>query len=256
MSATRLLLRLREHDWLAALIELVIVIAGILIALQVSNWNQDRGDRQRGVRYAHRLAAEVATDQRAMDEALAFWTRVGDFGKAAMAHAEHGTLAGGDAWKTAIAYHQASQLFPFELEDTTFVEMRDSGALALIADETLRKRIADYYRMGGAGLRANILYHRPEYRPEVRGLTPWTVQEYIWKSCFRQRNGASQDLIDCASPLSDDEARHLLDAHRASPTLLPRLREWMSVMAVSAIVVEGMTADAESLERALRAVDR
>lgn len=256
MSATRLLRRLREHDWLAALIELVIVIAGILIALQVSNWNQDRVDRQRGARYAHRLAAEVATDRRAMDEALAFWKQVGDFGKAAMAHAEHGTLAGGDAWKTVIAYYQASQLFPFELEDTTFVEMRDTGALALIADETLRKRIADYYRMGGAGLRANILYHRPDYRPEVRGLTPWSVQEYIWANCFRQNKGASQELVDCASPLSADEAQHLLATYRASPTLLPHLREWMSIMAISSIVVDSMKGEAEALGKALNAVGR
>ena len=256
MSATRLLCRLREHDWLAALIELVIVIAGILIALQVSNWNQDRGDRQRGVRYAHRLAAEVASDRRVMDETIAFWKQVGDFGKAAMAHAEHGTLAGGDRWKTVIAYYQASQLFPFELEDTTFVEMRDSGALALIADESLRKRIADYYRMGGAGLRANILYHRPEYRPEIRGLTPWAVQEYIWTHCFHQGKGPSQNLLDCASPLSDEDAQRLLDAYRASPTLLPHLREWMSVMAVSAIVVEGMKGEAEALAKALDAVGR
>jgi hypothetical protein len=256
MTATGFRRRLREYDWLAALIELVIVIAGILIALQVSNWNQDRTDRTRGARYAHRLAAEIVTDRRNMDEALAFWNQVGGFGKAAMAHAEHGTLAGGDRWKTVIAYYQASQLFPFELEDTTFVEMRDSGGLALIADESLRKRIADYYRMGGAGLRANILFHRPEYRPEIRGLTPWAVQEYIWSHCFRQGKGASQDLLDCASPLSDDDAQHLLDAYRASPTLLSRLREWMSVMAVSAIVIENLKGDADALEQALKAVDR
>src|SRR3954464_5536381 len=34
MSATKLVQRLREHDWLAALIELVIVVVGILLALQ------------------------------------------------------------------------------------------------------------------------------------------------------------------------------------------------------------------------------
>jgi len=48
MRPARLALRLRDHDWTAAIIELVIVIAGILIALQVSNWNQDRIERARG----------------------------------------------------------------------------------------------------------------------------------------------------------------------------------------------------------------
>ena len=185
-----------------------------------------------------------------------FWQKVGDFGKAAMASSEQSVLVDGDRWKTVLAYYQASQLYPFELEDTTFLEMRDGGGLALIADESLRKRIVDYYRMGGAGLRANILYHRPEYRQEISGLTPWHVQEYIWSRCFHQGKGASQALLDCASPFSDDEAQGLLDAYRASPTLLPRLRERMSVMNISTIVVQSMRGDSTVLADALKAKER
>lgn len=251
MAMTRLLRRLREQDWLAAAIEFVIVVFGILLALQVSNWNQDRVDRERGARFVVRLRAELASDRAEMSEAIAFWRQVGAFGESAMAHSEDGTLVANDRWKTVLAYYQASQLYPFELEDTTFLEMRDTGSLALIADESLRKRIADYYRMGGAGLRANILFHRPEYRQEIRGLTPWRVQEHIWSNCFRQGEGASQVLLDCKSPLSDADAAKLLDAYRASPTLLPRLREWMSTMKVSAIVVESMQANGQALAEGL-----
>lgn len=253
MATTRLFRRLREHDWLGAAIEFVIVVAGILLALQVSNWNQDRVDRERGARFVVRLRAEIASDRASMDEAIAFWRQVGAFGERAMAHSENGTLVANDGWKTVLAYYQASQLYPFELEDTTFLEMRDTGGLALVADEALRKRVADYYRMGGAGLRANILYHRPEYRQEIRGLTPWPVQQYIWSHCFRQHQGASQELIDCPSPLTDAEASKLLATYRASPTLLGHLREWMSTMEISAIVVAGMQGDAQRLLDALGA---
>lgn len=90
----------------------------------------------------------------------------------------------------------------------------------------------------------------------MRGLTPWSVQEYIWTSCFRQRSGVSQDLLDCAGPLSEEEAQRLLATYRASPTLLPHLREWMSIMAISAIVVDGMKGEAEALSKALDAVGR
>jgi len=253
MATTRVLQRFRERDWLGAAIELVIVVVGILLALQVSNWNQDRIDHEHGARLIARLGAELASDRASMSEAIAFWHQVSALGESAMAHSETGALVANDAWKTVLAYYQASQLYPFELEDTTFLEMRDTGGLALIADESLRKRIADYYRMGGAGLRANILYHRPEYRVEIRGLTPWRVQEYIWSNCFRQGQGASQVLIDCKSPLTDAEAKSLLETYRATPTLLPHLREWMSTMKVSSIVVEGMQADAKGLVEALDA---
>jgi len=251
MSGAKLIKRLREHDWLAAAIEFVIVVVGILLALQVSNWNQDRVDRERGARFEARLREELIIDRKAMNEALAFWRKVSEFGVAAMSHSENASLVDGDPWKTVLAYYQASQLYPFELQDTTFLEMRDAGGLALIADESLRKRIADYYRMGGAGLRANILYHRPEYRQEIRGITPWKIQEYIWSSCFRQGKGASQDLIDCPSPISEPEARQLLESYRLSGSLLQHLREWMSTMKISAIVVDGMQSDASALIDAL-----
>jgi len=251
MSGAKLIKRLREHDWLAAAIEFVIVVVGILLALQVSNWNQDRVDRERGARFEARLREELIIDRKAMNEALAFWRKVSEFGVAAMSHSENASLVDGDPWKTVLAYYQASQLYPFELQDTTFLEMRDAGGLALIADESLRKRIADYYRMGGAGLRANILYHRPEYRQEIRGITPWKIQEYIWSSCFRQGKGASQDLIDCPSPIPEPEARQLLESYRLSGSLLQHLREWMSTMKISAIVVDGMQSDASALIDAL-----
>jgi hypothetical protein len=247
MSGAKLIKRLREHDWLAAIIELVIVAVGILLALRVSNWNQDRVDRIRGEDYARRLHAELLSDATTMDEAMRFWRQVSDYGRAAMDHSEHGTLVDGAGWKTVLAYYQASQLFPFELEDTTFLEMRDTGELALIVDASLRKRIADYYHMSGSGLRADLLRHRPEYRQQIRGLTPWPVQEYIWTHCFQQARGVSQTLLDCASPISDSEATAILDAYHKADTLLPNLRVWMSTLRVSGIVVTGMRSDALAL---------
>lgn len=247
MSGAKLIKRLREHDWLAAVIELVIVAVGILLALQVSNWNQDRVDRNRGERYSRRLQAELLSDGATMDEAMRFWRQVSSYGEAAMNYSEHGTLVDGASWKTVLAYYQASQLFPFELEDTAFLEMRDSGELALIADESLRKRSADYYHMSGSGLRADLLRHRPEYRQQIRGLTPWSVQEYIWTHCFRQGAGVSQTLLDCASPISDPETTAILDGYRGSDSLLANLRVWMSTLRVSEIVVTGMRRDALAL---------
>ena len=247
MSGAKLVRRLRDHDWLAALIELVIVAVGILLALQVNNWNQDRVDRNRGERFARRLHAELMSDSSTIDEATRFWHQVYDFGQAAMSHSERGTLVDGSSWKTVLAYYQASQLYPFELEDTAFVEMRDTGELALIADESLRKRTADYYHMSGSGLRADILRHRPEYRAQVRGLTPWPVQDYIWTHCFRQERGVSQTLLDCPSPITEPDASAILAEYGKSDTLLSNLRVWMSTLRISEIVVAGMRRDARAL---------
>ncbi len=234
------------HDWTAAFIELSIVVVGILLALQVSTWNQDRLDRARADNYYRRIHEDLAADRVGIDQTLAYWKKVSAYGRAAIAYGETGQRVDGSNWKTLLAYYQASQLMPFELEDTTFVEMRDTGDLALIADETLRKRLATYYRLTGRGVTASILHHDPVYRMQIRGLTPWRVQHYIWDSCFRQLSGA-QELIDCPSPISEEDAAAVIETYRHSDTLLQNLRFWMSTLRVSQIVLDTARQDAIGL---------
>ena len=237
MSVTKLSARLRGHDWMAAVIELLIVVAGILVALQVSNWNQTRIDRARADDYYRRIHAELVADRNRIDVTQAFWKTVSGYGRGAIDFGESGQRVQDSNWKTVLAYYQASQIMPFQLEDTSFFEMRDSGDLSLIADEKLRKRLADYYRLTGTGITSQILHHDPDYRRLIRGLTPWRVQEYIWSSCFRQLGGPNQELVDCPSPISDAEAAVILESYRRSELSLQQLRYWISTLRVSDIVL-------------------
>lgn len=254
MSLAKLSSRLRVHDWTAATIELLIVVVGILVALQVSNWNDERHARDRADGYYRRLHASLVSDRASIDSTQAFWRQVADYGRAAMSHAETGQLVEGSNWKTVLAYYQASQLMPIELEDTAFLEMRDTGDLALVEPEQLRSQLADYYRVTGVGsMRASILRHDPEYRRQVRGLTPWAVQEYIWTKCYRQLVGTRQQLIDCPSPISDEAAAALLDTYRSTDTLLANLRYWVATLKVSGIVMDETGKSVNALARELQA---
>jgi hypothetical protein len=249
MAFGKLAHRLREHDWFAALLELMIVIAGILIALQVSNWNQDRYERKLARQYAQRLHGELQSDIANIALTRVFWKRVADYQVAASEHAETGALAKGSPWATVLAYYQASQLRPFELEDTTFVELRDAGELRLLQDPTLSKGLADYYRSTGLGMIGEILRHNPQYRLQVRGLTPYAVQEYVWTHCWRQRAGADQELIDCPSPITDAEANAILDTYRGNDELLQNLRFWRTQLEVSRLIANNVEAQGKALDK-------
>ncbi len=254
MAISKLGARLRAHDWTAAVIELVIVVAGILIALQASNWNQDRQDRARAASDYRRLHDSLVTDGETMDAVSSFWHQVSGYGRAAMANADDGTLVAGSHWRTLLAWYQASQLMPFELEDTTFVEMRDRGDLVLVADEKLRTRLAEYYHLTQTGtIRSNILWHDPVYRQQIRGITPWAVQQYIWEHFFRQLGGIRQELIDCPAPVSETEAAAVLDTYRHADGLLPNLRYWMATLKVSELVLVDARRSRDAMAREIDA---
>jgi hypothetical protein len=247
MVATRLMTRLREHDWLAVVIELLVVVLGILIALQVSNWNQARLDRARAHDYYARIHAELSTDLKTMDVTLAFWTRVSGYGQQAIAHGETGALVDRSNWKTVLAYYQASQTFPFVETSSAYTEMRTAGELGLIADQTLRTQLEGYYSLSGVGGQSIIHEQAPVYRQQVRGLTPWPVQQYIWSHCFRESSFLAQEFVDCPSPISERDAATILARYEQSPTLLGNLRYWMSQLGVSSLVLVNDRREANGL---------
>jgi hypothetical protein len=176
---------LRGRNWSAVLGELLIVVAGVYLGLQASNWNDSRKESQRGREYLQRLHDELQLDARSLDDISGFWGQVAGNGAAAIAYAEGGVLYEGSSWKTLLAYYQASQLWPYRKSDVTFQEIRSAGDLGLIRNPALRADIARHYSAGAGSQVVEVLGLIPRYREHVRGVTPWPVQKYIWSNELR-----------------------------------------------------------------------
>ena len=50
---------IRRQDWFTVLIEIAIVVIGLLIGLQINNWNETRADRVKETAFLARLAVDV-----------------------------------------------------------------------------------------------------------------------------------------------------------------------------------------------------
>lgn len=248
----RIARRLRDHDWIAALIDLLIVVAGILIALQVNNWNQARLDARRERAYLERILADLQTDLRVNQDRERFMTRVGRYGEQALAHADTGATVDGSAWKTVLAYYQAGQFYAYSRESNAFAEMRDAGDLGLIGDPRLRSQLA-FYHESSANRMADIMLNNliPQYRQDIRSVTPMRVQNYIWSRCFRILPGRDQRLIDCAPPVGEAEASGILASYAQIPELARELRFWLSTQRVAALNAPNDRRDALQLKARL-----
>ena len=62
--------QLRRQDWAAVAIELVLVVAGVFLGIQVANWNDDRKDRDAEKAYLARIAGDARADVAALDEII------------------------------------------------------------------------------------------------------------------------------------------------------------------------------------------
>ena len=64
MILRRIASALKRQDWATVLIEFILVILGVLIALQVNNWNESRLERREETRYLTALAGELGGEPR------------------------------------------------------------------------------------------------------------------------------------------------------------------------------------------------
>lgn len=89
--------RIRNHvvsqNWTAIAIDFVIVVLGVFVGIQVSNWNSNRLEQLRAQGYLQRIRANLENDQKGMDVAAAYWAEVIRYGESAVRYADRGELA-------------------------------------------------------------------------------------------------------------------------------------------------------------------
>ena len=56
MLLRRITQHVKEQNWFAVFLDFFIVVAGILIAFQITNWNEAQADKQRGKAYRNDLS--------------------------------------------------------------------------------------------------------------------------------------------------------------------------------------------------------
>ncbi|WP_411818416.1 DUF6090 family protein [Hyphococcus sp. DH-69] len=168
-----LLRRITEHvkaqNWTAVALDFVIVVVGVFIGIQVSNWNAARVDHVREARYLNNLAVEIREEVVALDEMmLAHRVRITVIDRML-------TDAGGapprreakmSAPSNTIDVARkipAPEFFPidederdyfltygilartFNEKNSTFRTLRSTGDITILRDETLALDITDYY---------------------------------------------------------------------------------------------------------------
>jgi hypothetical protein len=224
-------------------VELFIVIVGVFIGIQVSNWNDARLDQIRAHAYLERILADLNADISNYRDRLEFWESVSRYGSVGLEYANSGSMEGLSKWDVLLAFFQASQLAEFYTTRSTYDELKSGGELGLITNLELREALAHYYTSADNP----VLSERPAYREHIRGLIPLYVQNYIWEECYWS-NGGNQRLLDCESPLEPDEAAKLIEVISRDEQLIFEMRYWMSAMRVARL----MGSDRANLAKQLR----
>ena len=134
---------LKQQRWTAIAIDLVIVVLGVFIGLQVNNWNEARHERTRELTYLKRLRADFDSNVKTLENYVDGRRRDGQvLANLAIALRDGGNPPTDDALQRPLCRWGAAPL-P-DLRQGTYNELVSSGGLSVLSDEKLRILLANY----------------------------------------------------------------------------------------------------------------
>lgn len=229
MILSRLNKNLKEQNWFAVLLEIVIVVIGLLIAFQIDRWYEQAQENKREVSYLERLNENLSGDLRDMNLNLEFYGKVFDYGQLALAFGE-GDNPDATNWEVLVALFHSSQIWELISSPSTYEELKSAGELSLIRSITLRNDMVYYYGAGFERYKQTIGIN-PPYRKMVRGLIPNQIQNYLWENCHETEID-TQILKNCDPAISNEQAKEIIDNIIVYPGLVGELRFYMSSIKV------------------------
>lgn len=233
MILRRLVESFRRQDWFTVFIETMIVLFGVFLGLQASNWNDERQMRHDAADFHQRLLADMRLEAQQYRFLQHYYRSVRN--AAAAAYAD---LAGkeelGDAAFLVNAF-RASQFTWAERHRATFDELVASGNLDLIDDVQLRTAVTGYYAMELLD-EVSRESQTSEYRRAFRKILPPDIHEALHNQCGdRQIDGAPAGLVTleyaCAFEWPEEEIAAAAGALRSNDELPSLLRLRISDLA-------------------------
>ncbi len=139
MILRRLIKHFRHQDWTVIAIEFVILVAGVFIGIQVSNWNDDRATRQREELQIERLMSEFLEIEEALVELEDSLARYISATRSLIVMVNDKREVDDDIVRDWLA--DTGNLGRPVSQSATYLQLVASGDLAIITDEELRNSL-------------------------------------------------------------------------------------------------------------------
>jgi hypothetical protein len=228
MLLRRLSKHVKDQNWFAVSLDFLIVVAGILIAFQITNWGAVRNDNVRAEIYSQRLKAELRAELEYATALLEYNVSTHDAGTVAyrgltgMAELDNETIL--------INAFRASQYNWYERRRAAFDEIVASGALALIADVGLRETAIGIYNTPIFSIMLNE-GQTSRYRDLFRMNIEPDLHDNLASNCGDKEYASKSGAVGlvtlnypCSLSASQAEIAEGLSALRNDPEILKALR--------------------------------
>jgi hypothetical protein len=225
----RLSQSLKQQNWAAIWIEFILLVSGVFLGLQVSNWNEERELNKKATIFTERLQDDLRYELWAEKLLIEYYKDVQDNTVLAL-----GELTGEKPTtdeQFLISAYRSSQYRWNIQQRATYDELVSTGSISLIADAKMRE-LAMYMFTNPMNSDNMKDAKDSEYRKLFRENVAADVQQELLNACgdktvetLDYANLTGQIDYDCTLNLPADKIRTAVSALKAQARIIPALQK-------------------------------
>jgi hypothetical protein len=180
MIPRRIAEHVKSHNWFAVAIDFVIVVVGVFVGIQVSNWNEALSTNRKSAEFTERLRADLKIE---------YWNYLylAAYLEEALANADRAIAALEGAKPLPdepllISAYRATQYKIRTRRRAAYDELTSTGEIGLIRDKAMRETAMGVYTTGTFD-RITSQGIASDYRKAFRMSVPTAVQRALRKNC-------------------------------------------------------------------------
>jgi hypothetical protein len=222
MILRRLTENLRAQNWTAISIEFLIVVLGVFLGTQVSNWNEERAEKREIGRLLDQMRPEIARLRGVTASTRHYYAITDRFADTAL-NGWNGDPKVSDR-DFVIAAYQASQVNGIASDANNFSQLMGGDQIRKIDDPKLRTAVMRLLNYDFVPV--SYLSIQTRYRDGVRSLIPMSIQEQVRSQCGDRTaaSGVIQLPLRCDVDLPPAHASAAATQLRAKPDMIGDLQ--------------------------------
>ena len=223
---------IREQNWFAVFLDFFIVVVGVFIGIQVSNWDQERKNNALAADYVERIKVDIAEQVSLLNHISNYYQLVYNHGQAAIQAMNQPTESLDTEF--LIDLFQSSQRLNFLVNQSTYDELLSTGRIANISNKRTRNLITNYYRrISSSNITVNEI---SPYRRLIRLYMDASIQSQILQNCgdvYRKENESSYYVTlpeSCEISIDEAESKSAIAELKANQEIVQELSFHITVV--------------------------
>jgi len=253
MILRRFISNIREQQWAAIAVELLIVVVGVFLGIQAANWNDDRLQQEEGRQIAERLIADLRRDLNSRQTLVQYYQAVFESAERTVSWLNSESID--DPSALIIDAYRSTEYAHRPETRATYEELISTGSLGLIPSEARQAGFIDYFRYDNSLAMREAVRASP-YRHRVRSLLPYDIQAAIRAKCSDLYNERFEIIgldNNCDLGFSPGRLERVAAALHSDPDLLLELRLHFSILNAITPNFRGEVVNLEATIKALEA---